>query len=198
MANPGNDTRERLINTAARLLWEQSYQGTSVDVLCNRTDIRKGSFYHFFKSKTELAIAAIENSWERTEQTVFAPIFGSADPGIAQLQQLIDKVDEIQSSILKNRGLYPGCPFGSLGQEMANKDEAIRASTLKIFQYHCDYIEGALRKAEADGEIPPGNTRQRSRNIFALFEGALLTAKVARDPALFRHVAASVRAVAAA
>jgi len=198
MAITGTNTRERLINTATRLLWEQSYQGTSVDMLCSRADIRKGSFYHFFKSKTELAVAAIESSWLRTERTIFAQIFHSDDGGMAQLNHLIDKVDEIQASMLKNRGIYPGCPFGNLGQEMANQDELIRAGIQRVFELHCDYIEAALRKAQASGEIPAGDARARARNVFALFEGALLIAKVAKDPALFRSVASSVKAVAAA
>ncbi len=198
MSDTEHTTHERLVSTTINLLWEQSFQGTSVDALCKQADIRKGSFYHFFRSKTELAVAAIEAAWQDAEKTVFMPVFRSDESGLIQLQQLIDKVDEIQSSKLKSQGVFLGCPFGNLGQEMANKDEAIRKSTQKVFERHCDYIEGALQKAGAAQEIPAGDMRQRACNIFALFEGALLIAKVAKDPALFRNVAGSMKAVAVA
>ncbi len=198
MADTEHMTHERLVSTTINLLWEQSFQGTSVDALCKKADIRKGSFYHFFRSKTELAVAAIEAAWESVEQTIFIPIFRSDEGGLAQLQQLMNKVDEIQSSKLKSQGIYLGCPFGNLGQEMANKDESIRQTTQRVFERHCDYIEGALQRAVVAKEIPAGDTRRRAHNIFALFEGALLIAKVAKDPALFRNVVGSMNAVAAA
>lgn len=198
MVRMGQSTRDRLIKAAIDLLWKQSYQGTSVDELCSQAETRKGSFYHFFRSKTELAVAAIETAWEHTEQAVFAPIFQSDEEGMTQLQHLIDKVDEVQSSILTRRGTYFGCPFGNLGQEMANRDEQIRGTIQKVFDLHCEYIESALHKAEASGDIPRGDAAQRARNVFALLEGALLLAKVANDPARFRDIASSIRTVAAA
>ncbi|HXH64656.1 MAG TPA: TetR/AcrR family transcriptional regulator [Mariprofundaceae bacterium] len=198
MADAERGTHERLLNTAVHLLWERSYQGTSVDELCRKAGIRKGSFYHFFRSKADLAAAAIDAAWRHTEQAVFAPIFGSDEGGMAQLERLIDRVDEIQGANLKSRGLYLGCPFGNLGQEMANVDEAIRQAVQRVFARHCDYIEAALQRAGEDRDIPPGDMHRRAEQVFALFEGALLMAKVAKDPALFRGIAASVRAVAAA
>jgi len=62
---------------------------------------------------------------------------------------------------------------------------------------HCDYIESALENAEQVGEIPVGNNRQRAENIFALLEGALLLAKVANDPQIFRRTTPAAMVVAA-
>ena len=45
------------------LIWEQSYGSVSVDVICERAGARKGSFYHFFPSKSDLAAVAIEDHW---------------------------------------------------------------------------------------------------------------------------------------
>ncbi len=197
MAVAGINTRDRIIKTAITLLWRQSYQGTSVDALCARADIKKGSFYHFFPSKTDLVVTSIETSWEHTRATVFSPIFDNDNNGLRQLGDFIHKVDEIQSDMLSHEGTYPGCPFGNMGQEMAHKDERIGRAIQKVFEAHCDYFEGALNRARSSGDIPPGDNRKRAKNFFALMEGGLLLAKVANDPAVFRDVAQATLLVAA-
>jgi TetR/AcrR family transcriptional repressor of nem operon len=52
--------KERLTEAAMDLIWENSYGATSVDAICERAGAKKGSFYYFFKSKSELAAAALE------------------------------------------------------------------------------------------------------------------------------------------
>lgn len=192
------DTRQRLVAAAAELLWERSYQGASVDELCSRASAKKGSFYHFFDSKTDLAIAAIESSWAATKQGVFEPIARSGSGGLAQLRSVVDAVDRFQTEVRQKKGAYLGCPFGSLGQEMAHQDERLRAALDSVFAGHCDFLRGAIEAAQHSGDIPAGDSARRAENVFALLEGALLIAKVANDPERFRRIAAAIVAVAAA
>lgn len=191
------DTRDRLLDTAARLMWERSYQATGVDDLCVQAGAKKGSFYHFFPSKSDLAIASIERLWGQVEAGFFQPIFSADMGGMAQLRQLIQQIYEFQKQLAGNQHSVAGCPFGNLGQEMARQDERIRTSLQRIFDAHCVYIEQALRRAEAAGEIPQGDNVRRSHNIFALLEGALLLSKVANDPEILRRILPTVEVVAA-
>lgn len=55
-----SDARERLVRTAARLFLTRSYRAVGVDELCAAADVRKGSFYYFFRGKAELAKAVID------------------------------------------------------------------------------------------------------------------------------------------
>ena len=189
-------TYTRILEAAAELIWERSFQATSVEDLCQRADAKKGSFYHFFPSKTELAIAAIENSWQRIKETVFEPVFSSDESGLTQLQHLVEKSLEFQTKLAAERGSFLGCPFGNLGQEMARQDENLREALQNIFEQHCAYIENALNKAEQASEIPPGDNRQRATNIFALLEGAMLLAKVSNDAQVYRNVTSTVKLMA--
>lgn len=192
------DTRDRLLGAAAALMWERSFQSTGVDELCQRARAKKGSFYYFFKSKSELAVAAIERSWGYTQTMFFEPIFSGSGSGLARIRALIDSIAEFQSNASTGKGGILGCPFANLGQEMARQDETIRLALQKIFAAHCDYLEAALVSAEQAGDIPAGDNRQRAENIFALLEGALLLAKVANDIQIFRRTATTVMAIAAA
>ncbi|MGX2032454.1 MULTISPECIES: TetR/AcrR family transcriptional regulator [Methylocaldum] len=192
------DTRDRLLQTAAALMWERSFQATGVDELCQRANAKKGSFYHFFPSKSDLAVAAMESFWEHARAGIFEPVFSGSESGLTQLRELIERIHELQVQVSAEKGGVLGCPFGNLGQEMARQDEKIREALQKIFDSHCQFIEAALIRAEQAGEIPAGDNRQRAKNIFALLEGALLLAKVANDPQIFRRVISAVTVVAAA
>lgn len=59
-----SDAKERLMSSAIDLIWEDSYGSVTIDDICKRADVRKGSFYYFFPGKAELAVAAIESMWE--------------------------------------------------------------------------------------------------------------------------------------
>lgn len=191
-----HDTQSRLLEAAASLMWERSFQATSVDELCQRAEAKKGSFYHFFASKTDLAIAAMERSWAQINERLFKPVFSSDVGGLDQLQALVDKVHAFQMQTAEEKGEYLGCPFGNLGQEMARQDERLRQTLDKIFHEHCAYIEAALDKARQDGDIPPGNNRQRAQRILAMLEGGMLLSKVSNDPEVFRNVGETLRAIA--
>ncbi len=182
-------TRTRLVQAAKELLWARSFQGTSVDEICSRAGAGKGSLYHFFPSKIDLAIAAIEASWADAKAGTFEPVFSSEPGGLEQLRRLLDAVDRLQLQASRKSGACLGCPFGGLGQEMAHQDERLRATLVRIFDAHCDYLERAIAAAVERGEIPPCDTRRKAEAVFALFEGALLIAKVANDPARFRDLA---------
>jgi TetR/AcrR family transcriptional repressor of nem operon len=46
------------------MIWESSYGSVSVDDICTKAGVNKGSFYYAFKSKSDLAVAAFERHWE--------------------------------------------------------------------------------------------------------------------------------------
>lgn len=191
------DTRTRLLQAAAQLMWERSFQAAGVDDLCARANARKGSFYHFFPSKSDLAIAAIEVTWEYSKLNIFDPAFSNDGSGLAQIEDFFNNVYALQAKTFGETGSYLGCPFGNLGQEMAQQDERIRDVLQNIFDANCRFFENALIKAEQTGEIPAGDNKLRAKNIFALLQGAQLVAKVANDPQAFRQITLSAVRLAA-
>ena len=54
----GDLTREKILKAAVALFHEFGYNGTSVQDIVRKADVPKGSFYNYFQSKEELAIAA--------------------------------------------------------------------------------------------------------------------------------------------
>ena len=76
-----SDANERLMDAALDLIWEESYGAVTIDDICKRADVKKGSFYYFFSSKSELAIAALERMWNEESKPKMDSLFSaSVDP----------------------------------------------------------------------------------------------------------------------
>ena len=83
-----SDTKQKLLNTAVTLIWESSYGSISVDDICNRAGVNKGSFYYAFKSKSDLAAAAFEDHWNK-KRGMMDEIFSSQVPPLSALKNTV-------------------------------------------------------------------------------------------------------------
>src|SRR5689334_22133974 len=81
-----SDMKERLMDAAMDLLWQNSYGATSVDSICERAGAKKGSFYYFFKSKSELAAAALVADWNKKRKEMDS-IFSPTAPPLERLDR---------------------------------------------------------------------------------------------------------------
>jgi TetR/AcrR family transcriptional repressor of nem operon len=70
-----SNARQLLLNAACDLLWEKSYHSVTVDDICARAGVRKGSLYHFFDSKSAVAVAALEHFGKRSRSQPTKSIF---------------------------------------------------------------------------------------------------------------------------
>lgn len=81
----------------------------SVDHICARAKVNKGSFYYFFKSKTDLVVAAYEEHW-RLKETDYESVFAHTHPPIKRLELWCDYVRATQRRREKRYGHVCGCP----------------------------------------------------------------------------------------
>ena len=56
-----SDTKSRIVSSAWKLFYEQGYDNTTIDDIVEASNSSKGSFYHYFKSKDELAIQVTDH-----------------------------------------------------------------------------------------------------------------------------------------
>ena len=76
-----HESKIRLLNSALDVIRAKGYAGTTVDDICHKAGITKGSFFHHFKSKDELALAAAAY-WTSMTEAFFAaaPYRNAQDP----------------------------------------------------------------------------------------------------------------------
>src|SRR6266550_4293567 len=120
-----SDMKERLLDAAMDLIWHNSYGTTSVDAICERAGAKKGSFYYFFKSKSELAAAALEGDWNKKKAEMDL-IFSPTVPPLGRFDRYFDFVYEHLIEVQKRCGAILGCPFVSVGSEVSTQDQIVR------------------------------------------------------------------------
>lgn len=171
-----SDARERILRAGALLFLTRSYHAVGVDELCAAADVRKGSFYHYFPAKTDLAKAVIDlhagELWARLEDD------DSASPA-KRLHAAADAIGMIQTGFEARFGRAVGCPFGNLAAELATTDEDVRL--------HVAAVLGELERrlalvchqaAEQELLRPSVDPDQLAHALLAQYQGMILLAKV--------------------
>lgn len=171
-----SNARERIVGTAARLFLERSYQGVGIDELCQQADVRKGSFYHFFSSKSELAKAVVDLHADSFRRNL------SGSPRMTPAQRLHaipDAIGKIQSAFEEHFGRAVGCPFGNFAAELSTYDDDLRshlAKTLGVLESH---MAEACREAAMAGALRKGTDPNRMAHaLLAQYQGIILLAKL--------------------
>jgi len=129
-----SDMKERLTDAAMELIWQNSYGGTSVDAICERAGAKKGSFYYFFKSKSELAAAALEADWNKKKAQMDS-MFSPTVPPLERLDHYFDFVHDRLTELQKKCGSILGCPLLSVGSEVSTQDQIVREAIDELLYF---------------------------------------------------------------
>lgn len=181
------DTKERLLNTAHDLIWTQSYGSVGVEEICRRAGIQKGSFYHFFPSKMDLAVAAIDAKWEEI-RPVIDEIFSPDAPPLRRLMDYCEFSCKKQKELKKQFGFIPGCPLVSLGSEQGPRQKKVQEKVRQMLDRHREYFETAIRDAQALGQIPEGDPKARADRLFSHYLGVMTRARITNDITVLREL----------
>ena len=111
-----SDAKERLMEAVSELIWVGSYGSTTIDQICEKAGVKKGSFYYFFDSKADLAVAAIDADWDRRRSDIDA-IFSPSVPPLDRLRKYCDYGCKMQAEIKSKSQLYE-----ELRQQMSTKE----------------------------------------------------------------------------
>ena len=180
-----SDARERLVEEASRLFHTRSYVGVGVQELCEAAGINKGSFYHYFPSKDDLAAAVIDAQWASVRDDLLAPTLADDIAPLARIERFFEVVARGQRSARKDFGVTPGCPIANLSGELCTHEPKLRRKLSRVFDGMRDAFEATLRAAVAAGELPRGADVSRGAEALVAFaEGSLLLAAAHDDPGL--------------
>lgn len=175
-----SDARKRLLDAMMELIWTGSYGRTSVDQICERAGVKKGSFYHFFESKSALAMAALDHSWAAYSEKL-AEFFSPELPPLERILFCFRDFRREQDEMKARHGRVLGCPIHSLGSEVATTDPPLRDRLEGILDEFLGYYVSAIREGQESGAVVPGDPAMLARMVFAYSEGLLLHARMKND-----------------
>jgi TetR/AcrR family transcriptional regulator, transcriptional repressor for nem operon len=189
-----SDMKERLMEAAMDLMWQNSYGAASVDAICERAGAKKGSFYYFFKSKSELAAAALEADWKK-KRVEMDSIFSPTIPPLERFDRYFDFVYDRLGEVRKKCGSILGCPFMSVGSEVSTQDQIIREAIDRIMDRKLQFFVSAVRDAAAQGVIVARDPEAKAKALFACYQGTVAQARIQNDLDLLRQFKQTARDV---
>ncbi|MCZ4281347.1 TetR/AcrR family transcriptional regulator [Kiloniella laminariae] len=168
------DARAKLLDAAFSLIRAKGYCATSVDDLCREAGVTKGAFFHHFKSKEELGVAAA-NHWSEMTGIFFAtaPYHDHQDP----LERVLGYLD-FRRAILQGEVREFTCLVGTMVQETYDTAPAIRAACEASISGHAAKIEADIAEALARaGMKPDWSAKSLALHSQAVLQGAFILAK---------------------
>jgi TetR/AcrR family transcriptional repressor of nem operon len=169
-------TRDRVIEAALSLMLAKGYPATTVDEICAEADVSKGSFYHFFSSKEELGLAALDAYSQKGFQALQAGSYVSLEDPRERLFGFLEHAQAIAEDVWGN-----GCLLGNMAVELADTNETMRKRISQIFEK----LAGRLAEmfavvVEDDRDDSPGALELAEFFLSAL-EGSIVLAKAHDD-----------------
>ncbi len=168
------DARAKLLDAALGVIRAQGYSATSVDDLCAAAGVTKGAFFHHFKSKEALGVAAAD-FWSETTDTLFAaaPYHAHEDP----LDRLLAYIDFRKDLVAGDIPDFT-CLVGTMVQEAYGASEGIRDACWRSIGGHAQTLEADIAAAIKQYGVD-GTWTAKSLALYtqATIQGAFILAK---------------------
>jgi TetR/AcrR family transcriptional repressor of nem operon len=166
--------RQKLLDAALTVIRTKGYAATTIDELCAEAGVAKGSFFHHFKNKEALGVAAAEY-WSEMTGALFeaAPYHRHADP----LDRVLGYID-FRKAILTGRIPEFTCLVGTMVQEVYETCPEIRDACAASISGHAAKIEADIADAmKRHGIRADWTARSLALHTQAVLQGAFILAK---------------------
>jgi TetR/AcrR family transcriptional repressor of nem operon len=171
-AMPG--AKRKLLDAALSVIRTQGYSATTVDEICAAAGVTKGAFFHHFKSKDALGVAAADY-WSETTGALFA-----AAPYHAH-ENALDRVlgyVAFRKELLRGEVPEFTCLVGTMVQETYGTTPAIRDACDRSISGHAATLEADIEAAMRERNMAPDwSAKSLALHTQAVLQGAFILAK---------------------
>jgi TetR/AcrR family transcriptional repressor of nem operon len=181
LAQTQHESKTKLLNAALHVIRAKGYTATRIEDICETAGLTKGSFFHHFKSKEELALAAAEH-WNAVTGSLFASAAYKALPD--PLDRVLAYVD-LRKAILQGELSDFTCLVGTMVQEVYETHPSIRQACDKSISQHAATVQADIAEAMQKYAINAEWTAE-SLALYtqAVIQGAFILAKAKDGPAI--------------
>jgi len=166
-------TRDKLLAAAEAEMLDKGYPGTTVDEICDRAGVSKGSFYHFFPTKEDLGLAVLEAFHVRNSQVAQGAPEGRTprETAVALLDHLVEEAATMWGG---------GCLLGSFALDLAKTHPQIASEVSARFRATAEMLAGGLAPL-AKGEDRARAAEELAERFVVTVEGSLVLARAHGD-----------------
>ncbi len=160
------NTRERIVDTASRLFYTQGYNSTGINQVIEEAGVAKASLYQHFPSKEDLLIEYLKVTAAETHKM----LRNAAGKEKTTRNKLLSVFDFLVKQMKQSE--FNGCNFLNIAAEVPKSNSSVRAVIKKQ--------KNQVRELFAE-ILKPAGKEHLADEIYVLFEGALVSAKVYND-----------------
>lgn len=167
-------SKQKLLAAAIHSVRAKGYTATRIEDVCAEAGVTKGSFFHHFKTKDDLALAALDH-WGSNASALFdrAPYHDLADP----LDRVLAYLD-FRKALLTGDLANFTCLAGTMVQELYATNPDIRAACETSFRTHTDRlapdIAAAMRQHRVTADVTADSL---ALHMQCVLQGAFILAK---------------------
>lgn len=185
-----HSSKIRLLDAALKVIRSKGYSATTLDDICAAAGVTKGSFFHHFSGKEDLALAAVRH-WNELTGGLFAN---------APYQQVPDPRERILAYIDFRAQIVQGdladvtCLLGTMVQETFDSHPAIRAACREGIESHARTLVPMIAQAKAL-YVPFADWDAENLALYtqAALQGAFILAKAQGNCAIATSFIAHLR-----
>lgn len=176
---PRPSSKEDLLTKGAEVIHARGYHATGVAEIAAAAGVPKGSFYNHFESKEAFADAILSRYFETFEEVLVSAFSNDAADGFGRLENFVEL---IISFILETE--FCGCLLGNFAFEASGHSERLRVNVDAFFGRWQTGLRDAFAAGQSDGSLTSVLAPEDMAALFiSTWEGAVLRARVSRDPA---------------
>ena len=176
------------MGAALELFWEKGFGETTLAEVIARAKVHPGSLYHYFKTKEELLIGALERLSEMLYPALLSPAWEKIEDPIERIFALLGRY---RQAILATNFAY-GCPVGRLAVEISPGMAEAHGKIAANFEGWSRAVRECL--VAAGDRLPSGtDLTALSRFVLTVMEGGVMQARSYRSIEPFDQSVAQLR-----
>jgi len=178
-------TRAKIISTAALLFNQRGYNGTSIDDIMQATGLKKGGIYNHFSGKEEIALAAFDHAYTLQSESYGQVLRDNRGQPTRQLHAIIDVFVEV----FEDPVIAGGCVImnPAIESDDSEAQAPLKARAAAAMDDWRNLIQRIVIKGVGKGEFHADtDITQLTSLIIATLEGGLMMSKLYND-ATFIH-----------
>lgn len=177
--NIREDKKQGIIREGLKILYRKGYNGTGVKEITDAAGIPKGSFYNYFKSKEDFAIAAMRYFTGKELASMNRILTDETLPPLKRIETLYTMKCE---HFIQKNAFSLGCYLCNITLEMADISQSIAAAAADAFEREKQPLLRCLQQAQLAGEISPERDIQQIADLIRnSWLGALVIMKAAKN-----------------
>ena len=178
LTRKGRATRARIIDAAARLMFDRGVGGTSIDEVRGAAAVSGSQISHYFDDKRDLTRNVIGARRDQVRGFHTQPQLGALD-SLAALDTWVEATLAELEPVYR-RG---GCIYGSLAGELVESDAEIHGDLADGYDQWIELFQRGLNEMRGRGELrPDADPRHLAVVLVAAHQGGALVTFITNDP----------------